>query len=99
MDAQASSVSEVTGAVDDLAGVSQQTTAEATTVASTAEEQAVTLREVSEQAHDLTERARDLRGMTDAFEVADAEAERGSGADSVTVGDRSESDTRGPSRA
>jgi len=33
--------------------------------------------------------------MTDAFEVADAEAERGSGADSVTVGDRSESDTRG----
>ncbi|ACM56626.1 methyl-accepting chemotaxis protein [Halorubrum lacusprofundi] len=95
MDAQASSVSEVTGAVDDLAGVSQQTTAEATTVASTAEEQAVTLREVSEQAHDLTERARDLRGMTDAFEVADAEAERGSGADSVTVGDRSESDTRG----
>jgi len=47
MDAQASSVSEVTGAVDDLAGVSQQTTAEATTVASTAAEQAVTLREVS----------------------------------------------------
>jgi len=72
MDAQASSVNEVTGAVDDLAGVSQQTTAEATTVASTAEEQAATLGDVSEQAHALTERARDLRRMTDGFEV-DAE--------------------------
>ncbi|WP_123623291.1 methyl-accepting chemotaxis protein [Halorubrum sp. CSM-61] len=80
MDAQASSVSEVTGAVDDLAGVSQQTTAEATTVASTAEEQAVTLREVSEQAHDLTERARDLRRMTDAFDVGERGAELGGGA-------------------
>jgi len=76
MDAQASSVSEVTGAVDDLAGVSQQTTAEATTVASTAEEQAATLSEVSAQARDLTERARDLRRMTQGFEVAaDAEVE------------------------
>jgi len=78
MDAQASSVSEVTGAVDDLAGVSQQTTAEATTVASTAEEQAATLGEVSAQARDLTERARDLRRMTQGFEVevaADAESD------------------------
>ncbi|WP_128904407.1 methyl-accepting chemotaxis protein [Halorubrum amylolyticum] len=87
MDAQASSVSEVTGAVDDLAGVSQQTTAEATTVASTAEEQAVTLREVSEQAHDLTERARDLRRMTDAFDVDEAEAGRAVGADTDAEGD------------
>ena len=69
MDAQAASVNEVTGAVDDLAGVSQQTTAEATTVASTAEEQAATLGEVSDQAHALTERARDLRRMTERFEV------------------------------
>ncbi|WP_049982200.1 methyl-accepting chemotaxis protein [Halorubrum sp. BV1] len=76
MDAQASSVSEVTGAVDDLAGVSQQTTAEATTVASTAEEQAATLGDVSAQARDLTERARDLQRMTQGFEVAaDAEIE------------------------
>jgi len=66
----------VTGAVDDLAGLSQQTTAEATTVASTAEEQAATLSEVSAQARDLTERARDLRRMTQGFEVAaDAEVE------------------------
>jgi methyl-accepting chemotaxis protein len=79
MDAQASSVSEVTGAVDDLAGVSQQTTAEATTVASTAEEQAVTLREVSEQAHDLTERARDLSRTTDEFEVGEAVTGSGDG--------------------
>ncbi|OTE99661.1 MULTISPECIES: methyl-accepting chemotaxis protein [unclassified Halorubrum] len=73
MDAQAQSVNEVTGAVDDLAGVSEQTTAEATTVASAAEEQAATLGEVSEQAHDLHERASDLREMTEGFEV-DAEA-------------------------
>jgi len=78
MDAQASSVSEVTGAVDDLAGVSQQTTAEATTVASAAEEQAATLGEVSEQAHDLHERARDLRKTTEEFEVD---------ADGLAVGD------------
>ena len=69
MDAQAQSVNEVTGAVDDLAGVSQQTTAEATTVASAAEEQAATLGEVSEQAHDLHERARGLREMTEGFDV------------------------------
>jgi methyl-accepting chemotaxis protein len=69
MDAQASSVNAVTGAVDDLAGVSQQTTAEATTVASTAEEQAATLGEVSDQAHALTERARNLRRLTEGFEV------------------------------
>jgi len=81
MDAQASSVNEVTGAVDDLAGVSQQTTAEATTVASTAEEQAATLRRVSEEAHDLTAGARDLRRMTDRFEVVEWAA------DEVEVGD------------
>ena len=69
MDAQAASVNEVTGAVDELAGVSEQTTAEATTVASAAEEQAATLAAVSEQAHDLHERARDLREMTEDFEV------------------------------
>ncbi|TKX55258.1 HAMP domain-containing protein [Halorubrum sp. SP3] len=73
MDAQATSVNEVTGAVDDLAGVSQQTTAEATTVAAAAEEQAATLGEVSEQAHDLRERAADLRRTTEAFDV-DVEA-------------------------
>ena len=77
MDAQAQSVNEVTGAVDDLAGVSEQTTAEATTVASAAEEQAATLGEVSDQAHDLHERARDLRGMTEGFEVDAREAAAG----------------------
>ncbi|GAB3694014.1 chemotaxis signal transducer protein Htr4 [Halorubrum pallidum] len=85
MDAQASSVSEVTGAVDDLAGVSQQTTAEATTVASTAEEQAATLGEVSAQARDLTERARDLRRMTQGFEVA-VDADSGGAESEFTFG-------------
>ncbi|MFD1571748.1 methyl-accepting chemotaxis protein [Halorubrum laminariae] len=85
MDAQASSVSEVTGAVDDLAGVSQQTTAEATTVASTAEEQAATLGEVSDQAHDLTNRARSLRRMTEGFEVAtDAAGDIATGTDDAS---------------
>jgi len=94
MDAQASSVSEVTGAVDDLAGVSQQTTAEATTVASTAEEQAATLTEVSDRAHDLTERAHDLRRMTDAFDVGDASAERGPGAETdADTGAETDADT------
>ncbi|TKX73565.1 methyl-accepting chemotaxis protein [Halorubrum sp. GN11_10-6_MGM] len=79
MDAQAASVNEVTGGVDELAGVSEQTTAEATTVASAAEEQAATLNEVSEQAHDLYERARDLREMTEEFEV-DADEVTASGA-------------------
>ena len=37
----------------------------------------MTLREVSEQAHDLTARARDLRRTTDAFEVDRAKAELG----------------------
>jgi methyl-accepting chemotaxis protein len=90
MDAQAASVNEVTGAVDDLAGVSEQTTAEATTVASAAEEQAATLGEVSEQAHDLHERARDLREMTEEFEVDVDEDEVGDagvgGADGDPVG-------------
>ena len=90
MDAQAESVNEVTGAVDDLAGVSEQTTAEATTVASAAEEQAATLNEVSDQAHDLHERARDLRETTEEFEV-DADAEAGDdvvgGADGDSVGE------------
>ncbi|WP_424014701.1 methyl-accepting chemotaxis protein [Halorubrum xinjiangense] len=84
MDAQASSVSEVTGAVDDLAGVSQQTTAEATTVASAAEEQAATLGAVSEQAHDLHERASDLREMTEEFEV---DADAGAGDEAPTAGE------------
>ena len=79
MDAQAASVNEVTGAVDDLAGVSQQTTAEATTVASAAEEQAATLGEVSEQAHDLRERARDLQEMTAGFDVDPGETAPGTG--------------------
>ncbi|WP_423996724.1 methyl-accepting chemotaxis protein [Halorubrum trapanicum] len=92
MDAQAQSVNEVTGAVDDLAGVSQQTTAEARTVASAAEEQAVTLGEVSEQAHDLDERARDLREMTEEFEVDVDEAAHGDGATIADVGDTEETD-------
>ncbi|QAU12491.1 HAMP domain-containing protein [Halorubrum sp. BOL3-1] len=98
MDAQASSVSEVTGAVDDLAGVSQQTTAEATTVASAAEEQAATLGEVSEQAHDLHERARDLREMTEGFEV-DADESAVDNADSAASDDGpgvDDADTRTP---
>ncbi|MFC7185976.1 methyl-accepting chemotaxis protein [Halorubrum yunnanense] len=91
MDAQASSVNEVTGAVDELAGVSQQTTAEATTVASTAEEQAATLGDVSEQAHALTERARDLRRMTERFEV---DAERAAGEENIE-GDAFDADEPG----
>ncbi|KOX96247.1 methyl-accepting chemotaxis protein [Halorubrum tropicale] len=86
MDAQAESVNEVTGAVDELAGVSEQTTAEATTVASAAEEQAATLGEVSEQAHDLHERARDLREMTEDFEVDADEAAAGDAAASADAG-------------
>ena len=85
MDAQAQSVNEVTGAVDDLAGVSQQTTAEATTVASAAEQQAATLSEVSEQAHDLHERASDLREMTEGFDV-EVDAAAGSARDPSLTG-------------
>ena len=92
MDAQAASVNEVTGAVDELAGVSEQTTAEATTVASAAEEQAATLGEVSEQAHDLHERARDLRETTEEFDVDVDEAARGDGATIADVGDTEETD-------
>ena len=70
--------------------MSEQTTAEATTVASAAEEQAATLNEVSDQAHDLHERARDLRETTEEFEV-DADAEAGDdvvgGADGDSVGE------------
>ena len=73
MDAQATSVDEVTGAIDELAGISEETTAEATTVAATAEQQAATLESVSTEAHELSRLARELRSMTDAFEV-DADA-------------------------
>ncbi|MEZ3164571.1 methyl-accepting chemotaxis protein [Halorubrum sp. RMP-47] len=91
MDAQAESVNEVTGAVDDLAGVSEETTAEATTVASAAEEQAATLNEVSDQAHDLHERARGLRETTEEFEV-DAQ---GDAADEVGSADEADADATG----
>ncbi|GAA0554647.1 methyl-accepting chemotaxis protein [Halorubrum ejinorense] len=107
MDAQAASVNEVTGAVDDLAGVSQQTTAEATTVASAAEQQAATLGEVSEQAHDLHERARDLREMTEGFEVdvdgggaiESGTADAGSATDTVADGTPAVSDSAATSDA
>ncbi|MFY4816528.1 chemotaxis protein, partial [Haloarcula sp. AONF1] len=80
------------GAGDGLGGVSGETNAEATQGACAAEEQAATRGEVSGQAHDLHERARDLRGTTEEFDVDVDEAARGDGATIADVGDTEETD-------
>jgi len=67
MDAQATSVSDVTAAVDDLASISQQTANNATTVAAAAEEQAASLGGVSDEIDRLNSQTDQLRASLAEF--------------------------------
>ena len=77
MDAQATSVADVTAAVDDLASISQQTANNATTVAAAAEEQAASLGGVSDEIDRLN-------SQTDQLQASLAEFTTGSDARNTT---------------
>lgn len=72
---QAKSTASVVEVVDEVAGISEQTTAEADSVATAAERQTDTLMDVSEDADALSVRAARLRSVLDDFEV-ESEEER-----------------------
>jgi methyl-accepting chemotaxis protein len=89
VDDQATAAEEIETLVQDIGEVSESTTANATEVAASVQEQTSAVSEISEQIQGLSEQARTLQEMTDEFDVEETPTETVQD-DSVESAERSE---------